>query len=226
MLYIALLCSVSVLLYFALLYFALLYFLLLSPVLLHYVLRGKCCSRCLRSSDNHSFILPFFLSLFLSSTVICVNKPYCYASDTRLVSTGYACVNKICELCPSGTFSNDGISCRTCPYATSSIPGSKTCGSTIRFNAFGSFSTYIPYGISKINVRLWGGGGGGDANALQENVSWNGISTSLDPRAGGGGGFSACNITVIQNTFVRVIVGGGGKDSFGFTDFTGGVSCD
>jgi hypothetical protein len=175
------------------------------------------------------FFFPFFFSLFFFFffllSVICALKGYCYASDTKLVSTGYGCVKKVCELCPSGTFSNDGVSCRPCPYATSSIPGAKACSSTIRFSAQGRFLTYVPYGVSKINVRLWGGGGGGDANFFFNNVSYGGFSSTLDPRGGGGGGFSACNISVIPNSFVHVIVGGGGIDTFSSKDSTGGLSC-
>jgi hypothetical protein len=133
-------------------------------------------------------------------------------------------VKKVCELCPSGTFSNDGVSCRPCPYATSSIPGAKTCSSTIRFGVQGKFLTYVPYGVSKINVRLWGAGGGGDSNYFFNNVSYGGDSSTLDPRAGGGGGFSACNISVIPNSFVHVIVGGGGREIFGPKENTGGLS--
>lgn len=66
----------------------------------------------------------------------------------------------------------------------------------------GLLKTYIPWGIKKIHVRLWGGGGAGDSSL--------GTNTGYPPASGGGGGFSSCNITVKENTTIYIIVAGGG----------------
>lgn len=118
----------------------------------------------------------------------------------------------------------DGITCRQCPFATSSPPGAKKCSAVVRLAKPGLFLTYIPHGISKINVRLWGGGGGGDANYQLANISFANMKSPIDPAAGGGGGFSSCNISVQQNSYIYVLVGGGGKAIFKQDVKTGGPS--
>ena len=103
--------------------------------------------------------------------------------------------------CPSGTYGTDGKTCPNCPFATSSVGASKVCSKQLLHTKVGFFQTYIPYGISKISIRLWGAGGGG----------CNGVNPDTPPRAGGGGGFTTCNLTVQENSRIFVLVGGGAK---------------
>ena len=114
---------------------------------------------------------------------------------------GYQCVDDVCVKCPSGYYGPDAIVCKQCPFAQSTVTGSKQCGTVLKHVDAGLELTYIPWGISKINVRLWGGGGGGDSGL--------GTNTGYPPASGGGGGFSTCNITVRENTYLNVITGGG-----------------
>jgi hypothetical protein len=66
---------------------------------------------------------------------------------------------------------------------------------------------FIPLGIKKIAVRLWGGGGAGD--------QCGGSPDNFNPAGGGGGGFSSCNISVTPNSSIYVLVAGG---AFGTTN--------
>lgn len=117
------------------------------------------------------------------------------------VNTGYHCVNNLCVECPVGSYGPDGINCYRCPFATWSAAGQTTCRSRFIYSAAGLHSAYIPFGVGKINIKLWGAGGGGDE--------------SMDHRtfvahAGGGGGYTSCNVSVPMSQKVYVMVGGGG----------------
>ena len=68
---------------------------------------------------------------------------------------------------------------------------------------------FIPYGVSKINVKLWGGGGSGSGSDKVAISSKNIHFSEL----GGGGGFSSCNISVTPNEYVYIIVASGGSPS-------------
>ena len=124
----------------------------------------------------------------------------CRGSISNTIATGYFCMSSVCRKCPPGYYGNDGISCHKCRFGTWSVGGASTCDSSFAYSKPGFFNVYIPYGVTKINVRLWGGGGAGDA--------CNGAPNYL-PSAGGGGGFSSCNVTVPMNASVYVIVAGG-----------------
>ena len=63
---------------------------------------------------------------------------------------------------------------------------------------------YIPYGVTKINVKLWGGGGGSDHSLDLEYPS----------QAGGGGGYSSCTLDVPMNQEIYVIIAGGGGSDY------------
>ena len=112
---------------------------------------------------------------------------------------GYYCKQKTCFRCPSGYFGTDGKVCSECPFATSSVKGSNKCSATLHHTNPGMYRTHMPFGITKINVRLWGGGGAGDAS----------FAASYFANSGGGGGYSTCNITVRANSSIQVLVGGG-----------------
>lgn len=124
----------------------------------------------------------------------------CRDSLSNTTASGYFCMQSICYKCSPGYYGTDGISCQKCEFGTWSVSGAATCGFSSIYSTPGFFEAYIPYGVTKINVRLWGGGGAGDA--------CNGAPDYL-PSAGGGGGFSSCNITVQMDTNVYVIVAGG-----------------
>ena len=117
----------------------------------------------------------------------------------QLVAGGYFCKSSECVPCPSGTYGTDGRTCVSCPFATSSVSGSKVCTTQLRHTTVGFFQTYIPFGISKVSIRLWGAGGGG----------CNGVNNRTPPQAGGGGGFSTCTLSVQENSRIFVLVGGG-----------------
>ena len=131
---------------------------------------------------------------------------------------GYYCESSKCLPCPSGSYGADGITCTPCAFGTSSPPISSSCGKRLLNTIVGLQKFYIPFGVRKINVRLWGGGGAGDQGG--------GESTGYPPHAGGGGGFSMCNVTVKQNSFIYVLVAGG---AYGSTDLKyidpGGTYC-
>lgn len=115
---------------------------------------------------------------------------------------GYYCSNDLCLKCPVGSYGVDGKVCLPCPFATwSDSVGSSGCSKSFTYSSAGLKKAYIPFGVTKIIVRLWGAGGGSD--------------TSLDPttyvaHSGGSGAYSACNLTVPHSKNVYVIVGGGG----------------
>ena len=141
----------------------------------------------------------------MSSSITCISSgaPTC-VNSTSHIAVGYYCKQNVCIKCPTGTFGNDGKVCQPCPYATWAPDlGQSSCGTTFSYSAAGLQQTYIPFGVTKINVKLWGGGGGGDL-------------TEEDPlqlyfsRSGGGGGYTSCNITVPMSKPIYVIVAGGG----------------
>ena len=93
------------------------------------------------------------------------------------------------------------------------MAGSSTCGSAFNFTAVGLQTLYIPIGVTKINVRLWGGGGVGGRSGLDKSPG----------SSGGGGGFSSCNISVQMDSIIYVIVAGGGlSKADNQIDFSGG----
>lgn len=131
----------------------------------------------------------------------------CKNTLTAVAEAGYYCPNsgiKECTKCPSGYYGNNGKTCENCIAGTTSISGSTdrlSCKLLLNFLNNGSETVYVPFGIEKVHVKMWGGGGGGDTCK----------AASYYPSSGGGGGYSSCNITVKQNSNLFVIVGGGGE---------------
>jgi hypothetical protein len=122
-----------------------------------------------------------------------------YAS--RVVAPGFYCERSVCYKCPIGKYGNDGKKCRTCPATTwTSSTGQSKCSDTLIFSTPGLIKSYIPMGVSKINVKLWGGGGAGDVSGSKQWLA----------QSGGSGGFASCNITVVMPTNIYVVVAGGG----------------
>ena len=125
----------------------------------------------------------------------------CLDSNTLTPVPGYFCKADVCYQCPIGTYGVGGNSCVACPFATwSPNTGSTTCGTYFTYSTAGLVKLYIPYGVTKIVVKVWGGGGGSDST----------LSTSFPAHSGGSGGFSSCNMTVSMSNPVYVIVAGGG----------------
>lgn len=137
-----------------------------------------------------------------------MNYPNCSSVGTstclnalRNVAPGYYCQRSVCYECPIGKYGTDGKKCRSCPATTwTSSTGQSKCSDTLKFSAPGLITSYIPTGVAKINVKLWGGGGGGDISG----------SDKWFAQSGGSGGFASCNITVTAAKNIYVIVAGGG----------------
>ena len=131
--------------------------------------------------------------------------PICSSPDfiCRVGSTvagGYQCIQSQCLPCPIGTYGTNGKSCVSCPRATwSPNNGSTLCNTTFTSVVVGQHSFYIPPFVTKVNVKLWGAGGGGHSGSL-----------TLRPSSGGGGGYASCNLTVTENSIIYYMVGGGG----------------
>ena len=145
----------------------------------------------------------------------------CLWNHLQTAAIGYFCQQSICHKCPAGTYGADGKSCNPCPYATwADLSGTKSCQTSFLFSKPGKQKLFIPYGVSEINVKLWGGGGGGGiSNKIA--VSSQNIHSS---ESGGGGGFSSCNISVTPYEYVYIIVAGGGSPSSSkYIDKLGGI---
>lgn len=125
----------------------------------------------------------------------------CFFASTQTIAYGFQCIQDTCSQCPPAYYSNDGKTCQKCDFGFSSVLGSKRCGHSFHFVSAGLQTLYIPVGVTKINVRLWGGGGVGGRSGLDESPG----------SSGGGGGFSSCNVTVQMDSSIYVLVAGGGK---------------
>jgi Glycine rich protein len=105
--------------------------------------------------------------------------------------------------CGMGSY-GDGIICTQCPFATWTLQIGATdiskCVRSFTYREPGQIKSYIPFGVTQIVVKIWGGGGGSD----------NSSDLNFASHSGGGGGFSSCNLTVAHSRNVYVIVGGGG----------------
>lgn len=126
----------------------------------------------------------------------------CYDSNTvSIPQPGYYCATDTCIKCPVGTYGTNGMTCIQCRFGTwSPKAGSSSCQSSFKYSSPGLQEVYIPYGVTTIIVKLWGGGGGGDVSLNKDYVS----------HSGGGGGFASCNITVPMSSKLSVIIAGGG----------------
>ena len=139
----------------------------------------------------------------MSSIAICESSgaSTCFFSSSQTIAYGYQCIDSTCSQCPPGYYSDDAITCQQCDLGFSSIAGSRGCGSSFNFLSAGLQPLYIPVGVTKINVRLWGGGGVGGRSGLDKSPG----------SSGGGGGFSSCNISVPMDSSIYVLVAGGGQ---------------
>lgn len=127
---------------------------------------------------------------------------------------GFHCVNDKCVKCPIGSFGPDGEFCKPCPFATwSPNTGQATCDSTFSFSTEGQHNVYIPFGVSKILVSLWGAGGGGDKSV---------DTKTFVAHSGGGGGYASCTVSVDMSKNAYVIVAGGGSASSSTINIGGG----
>ena len=134
------------------------------------------------------------------SSVSCQSTGVCRTTQ-GVILPGYFCQSAQCFQCASGFYSTDGKVCRKCPQGFSSIIGAGSCSIQLSLDIPGLQKTYIPSNVTKINVKLWGGGGGGDTSSY---LDW-------PPGSGGGGAFASCNITVKPNSYINILVAGGGK---------------
>ena len=76
----------------------------------------------------------------------------------QIVGPGYFCEQNTCL---KGTYSSNGRKCIHCPYATwIDLVGSTSCQKSIIFSKPGAQKIFMPYGVNKINVKLWEGRGG------------------------------------------------------------------
>lgn len=137
--------------------------------------------------------------------------PICSAPESicrigTTVARGFQCIQNSCLPCPIGSYGTNGKSCVGCPRATwSPNNGSTFCNTTFTSIVPGIHSFYIPQFVSKVNVKLWGAGGGGDSSGIVT------ADPDLAPSSGGGGGFVSCNVTVTQGGLIYYLVGGGGQ---------------
>ena len=126
----------------------------------------------------------------------------CLDKTSLLPVPGYFCKADVCYPCTIGSYGLDGKSCLPCPFATwSPNTASTSCGTSFTYSTPGLVKSYIPYGVNKIIVQVWGGGGGSD----------NTLSPVYVAHSGGGGGYSSCNLTVPMSNPVYVVVAGGGS---------------
>lgn len=137
-----------------------------------------------------------------SSTISCSSARSlpCVNTLMQILAPGYYCQTDQCYQCPEGYFGTDGKTCCKCDFAKWSQAGSSSCYSQIKYTKPALVKTFIPYGVTKINVRLWGGGGGGDSS----RDSW------WLANSGGGGAFATCNVTVRSESDIYLTVAGGG----------------
>ena len=123
--------------------------------------------------------------------------------------SGHFLIGSTSYPCPVGTYGVDGKTCHPCPFATwSPSTGQTHCGRSFTYSYSASSASqllYIPYGVTAINVKLWGGGGQGSGGGD--------ISKTSSIRGGGGrgGSYSSCNVSVTMDQNVYVIVGRGGR---------------
>ena len=123
---------------------------------------------------------------------------------SSIVAVGYQCItpSNLCSKCPTGTYGDNGMSCASCPIGTwSQFSGSVFCSRSFTYSKEGGETLYIPREVKKVEVKLFGGGGGGFV----------GGSAKWKPGFGGGGGYASCNITVKGDSLMYLIVAGGGK---------------
>lgn len=138
-----------------------------------------------------------------------MSYPTCSSADTstclyasRVVAPGFYCERSVCYKCPMGMYGIDGKKCSNCPDTTwTSSTGQTRCTDTLIFSTSGLIKSYIPMGVAKINVKLWGGGGAGDVSGSETWLA----------QSGGSGGFASCNITVAVQTNMYIVVAGGGS---------------
>ena len=127
----------------------------------------------------------------------------CYDQATvSIPQPGYGCQSSVCVKCSVGTYGPDGKKCYACPFGTwSPNTGEGSCSKSFSYTTPGLQKVHIPFGVNKISVKLWGGGGASDKSSDSTYVS----------HSGGGGGFSLCNLTVTMSSNVYVLVAGGGS---------------
>lgn len=142
--------------------------------------------------------------------------------------------------CPIGTYGTGGVSCHPCPLTTWTTTLAQTaCDMKFSFS-YATESTiqhlYIPYGVSMINVKLWGAGGASnrdrnsnadiadsithDRSADKSTLSSNSnnhqgsgyeeSSSSAMHYYGQGGNYISSNISVSMNQNIWIVVGKGG----------------
>lgn len=130
---------------------------------------------------------------------VVANKCSC---GTGKILSGGSCVS-----CPIGTyFSNDF--CVSCPQNKTTIGiGSIDISSCvlittkIQFTFTGSLVQWrVPPDVYKINMKMWGAGGGGSC-----------INGAYTVVRGGPGGFSSGTVSVTPGSYVYIAVGGGGS---------------
>jgi len=135
----------------------------------------------------------------------------CKSPVTNEVVTGYSCENSQCTQCSVGEYGPNGKICLPCPYATwAPLAGTAQCQTTFTFPSSGLHKLHIPFGVNIIQARMWGAGGASDST----------IDPTYISHAGGGGGYSQGNVSVVFGSNINIIVGGGGTT--GSTSFNPG----
>ena len=142
-----------------------------------------------------------------------VGQPQCLSNfaatclDAETISylvVGY-CSYDVCFPCPAGTFGTDDKKCNPCSFATWQPElGQTKCGSSFTYETALTIKSYIPYGGTKIIVKVRDGGGSSDSTT---DIDYVGHSS-------GSGGFSSCNKTVPRSNPLYVIIAGGGGANF------------
>ena len=135
-----------------------------------------------------------------NAAIPCSSGSYCPVGSTaeQPCPAGYYCASPSLKVacqpgsyCPAGSTSE--LLCPDC-IVSGNIP--------VRFNYSGSVVQWqVPSNVYSINVKMWGGGGGGALNEMSGNYY---------AGHGGSGGYTYGTIPVNPNSYMYILVGGGG----------------
>lgn len=135
----------------------------------------------------------------LSNIICSAGASTCISRETNQIIPGYYCRKGICQTCSSGFYSVDGRECENCPTGTSSIHGSSSCSSLLKFTRPGIEQINIPFPSTKIRAYLQEGGACGSETS--DGGEYDQLSSNC-------GVFSSCIMSVPMNSSLYVIVGG------------------
>ena len=118
-----------------------------------------------------------------------------------------------CLPCAAGTYQTGTgtSSCSGCTAGQSSPAGASMCVyyagattlngiATVKYTYSGAYQQWVvPAGVSSLDVKMWGAGGGGQVYGF-----------GYSQQSGGSGGYTSGTITVTPSNILAIVVGGGG----------------